>query len=147
MKFRYSFQKIVDLKSNEKTQAEWVLSGAVGRLREEEESLSTLFSEQSQVESQLGTAASRTTASELMVYQHYLDHLNERIKLKTADVRKAETKVIEKRSILSSKMVEEKVWDNARTKAFMLHQSLELKKEQDALDEMATNRHKNPSSV
>lgn len=145
MKFRYSFQKIVDLKTNEKTQAEWVLSGAVGHLREEEASLSTLYSEQSRVESQLGTASQRATASELMEYQYYLDHLSSRIRLKTDDVRKAEHKVLEKRQILSSKMVEEKVWDQARSKAFMQHQALELKKEQDALDEMATNRHKNPS--
>jgi flagellar protein FliJ len=147
MRFRYSFQKIVDLKSNEKTQAEWVLSGAVGRLREEEETLNTLYSEKSQVESQLGSAATLTTASELMVYQHYLNHLDGRIKLKTADVKNAESNVSEKRQILSSKMVEEKVWDQARNKAYMLHQSLVLKKEQEALDEMATTRHKSPSGL
>lgn len=145
MRFRYSFQKIVDLKANEKTQAQWVLSGAVGRLREEEESLSTLYSEQSRVQSLLGSAAQQTTVSELMVYQHYLDHLKDRIRLKTADVRQAEHKVSEKRQILSSKMMEEKVWDQARSKAFMIHQASELKKEQDVLDEMATMRHKNPS--
>jgi hypothetical protein len=79
MRFRYSFQKIVDLKANEKTQAEWVLSGAVGRLREEEESLSTLYVEKNQIETQLSSASQMTTASELMVYQNYLDHLDNRI--------------------------------------------------------------------
>lgn len=142
MRFRYSFQKIVDLKANEKTQAEWVLSGAVGRLREEEESLSTLYVEKNQIESQLSSAAQMTTASELMVYQNYLDHLDSRIRHKTADVRHAENNVSEKRQLLSSKMVEEKVWDQARNKAFQLHQTLMLKKEQDSLDEMATMRHK-----
>lgn len=142
MRFNYSFQKIVDLKSNEKTQAEWVLSGAIGRLREEEESLTTLFSEKSHVESELCSAARQTTASELMSYQYYLEHLNHRIQHKTADVRHAEKNVVEKRSILSSKMVEEKVWDQARYRAYMLHQYMELKKEQDVLDEMATMRFK-----
>lgn len=142
MRFKYTFQKIVDLKSNEKTQAEWVLSGAIGHLREEEENLSTLFSEKSSVETELVSTARQTTASELMGYQYYLDHLNNRIRSKTADVRLAEKNVVEKRGILSSKMVEEKVWDQARNKAYLLHQATALKKEQDVLDEMATMRHK-----
>lgn len=142
MRFNYSFQKIVDLKSNEKTQAEWVLSGAIGRLREEEESLTTLFSEKSHIETELSSASEHTTASELMSYQYYLDHLNNKIQHKTADVRVAEKNVVEKRGILSSKMVEEKVWDQARNKAYLLHQSMVLKKEQEVLDEMATMRFK-----
>lgn len=145
MRFRYSFQKIVDLKSNEKTQAEWILSGAVVRLREEEQSLTTLFSEKDEVRSQLEqTAVARTTASELMAYQHYLNRLDARIKSKTADVRHAEVNVVEKREALSSKMVEEKVWNQARDKAFRHYQTLMLKKEQDVLDELATTRHKRP---
>ena len=39
LSFRYSLQKIVDLKKNEKTQAEWILSHAMGVLQEEEHSL------------------------------------------------------------------------------------------------------------
>lgn len=142
MRFKYTFQKIVDLKSNEKTQAEWVLSGAIGHLREEEESLSTLFSEKSSIETELISAAEHTTASALMNYQYYLEHLNHRIRNKTVDVRMAEKNVVEKRGILSSKMVEEKVWDQARNKAYLLHQAMVLKKEQEVLDEMATMRYK-----
>ncbi|MEC0268507.1 flagellar export protein FliJ, partial [Paenibacillus anseongense] len=39
MQFRYSFQQIVDLKNNERTQAEWILSEAMGQLRNEETNL------------------------------------------------------------------------------------------------------------
>ena len=42
MRFRYSLQKIVDLKANETKQAEWLLSDAVGRLSEAEHSLQEL---------------------------------------------------------------------------------------------------------
>ena len=38
-KFRYAYQKIADLKTSEKTQAEWLLSTAVGMLHTEEDSL------------------------------------------------------------------------------------------------------------
>lgn len=141
MRFRYSFQKIVDLKTNEKTQAEWILSGAVGQLREEEQHLTTLFTEKEEVRNRLGQSAeTRTTASDLMAYQYYLNHLDDRIKQKTADVRHAEVKVTEKREVLSSKMVEEKIWNQARDKAYRQYQDLLLKKEQDVLDELAATR-------
>lgn len=143
MRFRYSFQKIVDLKTNEKTQAEWILSDAVGHLREEEESLHSLFSEKDDVRQRLINSTSASiTASELMSYQYYLNHLDDRIKRKTVDVRHAETKVEQKREVLSSKMKEEEVWNRARQKAYQLHQALVLKKEQETLDELATTRHK-----
>jgi flagellar protein FliJ len=145
MRFRYSFQKIVDLKTNEKTQAEWILSGAVGRLREEELSLTTLFTEKEEVRNRLGRSAEeRTTASDLMAYQYYLNRLDDQIKRKSADVRHAEVVVVEKREALSSKMVEEKVWNQARDKAYRQHQSIMLKKEQEILDELATTRYKRP---
>ena len=44
-KFRYAYQKIVDLKTSEKTQAEWLLSTAVGKLHTEEDSLNRLYQE------------------------------------------------------------------------------------------------------
>lgn len=143
MRFRYAFQKIVDLKTNEKTQAEWVLSGAVGKLREEESSLTTLFSEKDEVSNQLiDSTRQRTTASELVHYQMYIDHLEDRIRRKTADVRHAETAVVERRQELSSKMVEEKVWTQAREKAYRQFQALQLKKEQEVLDDLASSRFK-----
>lgn len=143
MKFRYSFQKIVDLKTNEKTQAEWILSGAVVRLKEEEESLTNLFSEKDEIRRRLDDSTLvKTTASELAVYQHYLNHLDNRIKRKTDDVRHAEVNVMQKREDLSSKMIEEKVWNKARERAYSQYQALMQKKEQEALDEMASNRHK-----
>ncbi|GJM75556.1 hypothetical protein HMSSN036_77720 [Paenibacillus macerans] len=51
MKFRYVYQKVLDLKSNEKTQAEWMLSAAVGELQSEQRSLEQLFEEQARTAS------------------------------------------------------------------------------------------------
>ena len=45
-KFRYAYQKIADLKTSEKTQAEWLLSSAVGKLHTEEDSLNRLYQEE-----------------------------------------------------------------------------------------------------
>lgn len=146
MRFRYAFQKIVDLKTNEKTQAEWVLSSAVGHLKSEEETLQSLHSEKEDVHNLLNNSASvTTTVSQLMVYQQYLEHLDQQIENKVHAVYSAQRNVEEKQERLTVKMVEEKVWNKAREKAFRNHSALVLKKEQEALDEMAVTRHKRSS--
>ncbi|WP_438432443.1 flagellar export protein FliJ [Gorillibacterium sp. sgz500922] len=146
MNFRYAFQKIVDLKSNEKTQAEWLLSSAVTQLREEESSLSELRIERQGIENLLVDAsAASTTVSELMLFQNYLTHMDRRIDAKLSDVLNAEEQVTTSRHHLSEKAKEEKVWFRARDKARDLFLADSLKKEQDALDEMAITRFKRPS--
>lgn len=146
MRFRYSFQKIVDLKSNEKTQAEWVLSHAVGKLREEEATLSELHSEKMSLQADLSNASlNAMSVSDLMHYQTYLNHIDRQITRKDADVRAAQQHVVTRQQQLSSKMVEEKVWTTARDKAKQLFSHAVQKKEQDTLDEIATMRHKHLS--
>lgn len=143
MRFRYSYQKIVDLKENEKTQAEWILTSAVGKLREEEKSLHCLRTEKEELHDRLNrTAEVRTTASQLMSYQSYINHLDQKIELKSADVRHAERNVVQKQQLLASRTMEEKVWNQAREKAYQQHRMLLMKKEQETLDEMAVSRHK-----
>lgn len=143
MRFRYSFQKIVDLKSNEKTQAEWYLSSAVGRLRDEEQSLDTLRSERQDVQETISKAtADRITISEVMIYQQYLMHIDQRIVSKHEDLQMAERNVALQQENLTSKMMEEKKWFNARDKAKQLYTAAALKREQDELDEMALTRRK-----
>lgn len=146
MNFRYALQKIVDLKSNEKTQAEWLLSSAVSQLREEESSLSELCIERQGIENLLIDASiGSTTASELMLFQNYLTHMDRRIDAKLDDVRSAEEHVTTSRTHLSEKAVEEKVWFRARDKARDVFVAESLKKEQNELDEMAITRYKRPS--
>lgn len=146
MKFRYAFQKIVDLKSNEKTQAEWLLSSAVTQLREEESSLSELRIERQGIETMLMDASTAsTTVSDLLLFQNYLTYMDRRIDAKLDDVRTAEQQVSTSRSHLSDKAVEEKVWFRARDKAHDTFVAESLKKEQEALDELAITRYKRPS--
>ncbi|MBC8079122.1 MAG: flagellar export protein FliJ [Gorillibacterium sp.] len=146
MRFRYSFQKIVDLKSSEKTQAEWILSTAVHRLREEEASLSMLQGEKLDLQNQItDRAVNQTTVSELILFQNYLSHIDGRIVGKRTDIRSAEKHVSERREQLSVKMTEEKIWAKAREKAKTVHTAEELKKEQEVLDEIAVTRHKRSS--
>jgi flagellar FliJ protein len=144
--FRYPLQKIVDLKANEKTQAEWVLSHAIGILQEEEHSLDSLHSEKSEIHADLSSAmGTSANISQLRTFQNYMTHLDHQIMKKTMDVKQAEQNVVHKKDHLSDKMMDEKVWSKAKFKAKMIFDALERTKEQQVLDEMATTRHKHSS--
>lgn len=143
MRFRYSFQQIVDLKNNERTQAEWILSEAIGRLRTEESSLNTLQAQKSELHNQIAKASeNRTTISQMLQMQHYMEHLDHQILRKHDEIQVAKHVVMKKQEHLSEKMLDEKVWNKAREKAYVQFKALTGKKEQEALDEMATNRYK-----
>jgi len=148
VRFHYPFQKIVDLKNGEKTQAEWRLSEAVRKLSEEEISLHRLFTEREGLMNQTGEEASRrTTASRLMQLQTYLQHIDLQIAGKRENVRIAERNVTERRLGLSQKTLEEKVWLKAKEQAYRRHLSMMRKREQAELDEIASARRRAAESV
>jgi flagellar protein FliJ len=141
--FRYPLQKIVDLKSNEKTQAEWILSHAMGILQEEEHSLNSLHTEKDDIHANLTSAmGTRANISQLRTFQNYMNHLDHCITKKIVDVEHAEQNVIHKKGHLSAKTIDEKVWSKAKDKAKQIFEAIERTKEQQILDEMATTRHK-----
>ncbi|MEX2462205.1 MAG: flagellar export protein FliJ [Paenibacillaceae bacterium] len=143
MSFRYPLQKIVDLKANEKTQAEWILSHAMTVLQEAEQSLHSLHSEKSEIHAELTSVVGvRANISQLRTFQNYMTHLDHRITKKIKDVERAEQNVVHKKGHLSEKMMDEKVWSKAKEKAKMMFEGIERTKEQQILDEMATTRHK-----
>ncbi|UJF35344.1 flagellar export protein FliJ [Paenibacillus hexagrammi] len=143
MKFRYSFQQIVDLKNSERTHAEWILSEALGELRNEETSLHALFEQKDALQQQIVSASDQcVTISEMLLLQNYLNHIDQQILRKHQDVARAQKLVENKQEKLTERMLDEKVWNKAREKAFHQFQSFVAKKEQEALDEMATNRFK-----
>jgi flagellar FliJ protein len=141
MRFHYTFQKVVDLKGNEKTQAEWMLSSALGELQAQEKSLEELISQRSVLMSSLQSAAAqKTPMAKLREMQDYVDYLDKCIARKHADISRAHIEVQRKQDHLSTKVLDEKVWLKAKDKAqtaFLQNMSL---REQNELDEMATVR-------
>jgi len=134
-------QKVVDLKSSEKSMAEWAYAAALGRLSREEEALRALLFEREAVEAQLTEAASvRITLAELASVQYYLDALEARIRRQRQDVKAAEAQVLAKRNGLVEKSVDEKVWLNARESALEIFKYDWLRKQQNELDEIAMIR-------
>jgi flagellar FliJ protein len=142
MRFRFPFQKIVDLKSNEKMQAEWMLSSAVSRLDEEERSLDGLEQEKDRIQGHM-VQSSETFISvlDLQIMQTYIHHLSSQISSKQQDVENAKLKVDDKQKDLSNRMLDEKVWNRAKEKAYIQYQATLQKKEQEQLDDMASVRY------
>ncbi|GIP52236.1 MULTISPECIES: flagellar export protein FliJ [Paenibacillus] len=141
MRFRYVYQKVVDLKTNEKTQAEWMLSAAVGILQSEQCSLEQLLEERSRTHSVIqNEMENKASMIKLQELQRYMDYLEDCINRKIGDVKRAEVNVDHKKTVLSGKMLDEKVWMKAKEKAKEKFQQEMLLREQNELDEMATVR-------
>ncbi|MFD3260924.1 flagellar export protein FliJ [Paenibacillus lentus] len=141
MRFHYVYQKVVDLKSNQKTQAEWLLSAAVGQLQAEQRSLELLEEDKvktfSAIQSEMENKASMIKLQEL---QRYMDYLENCISIKIGDIQRAEVNVEKKKAVLNGKMLDEKVWLKAKEKAKAKYQHEMLLREQNELDEIATVR-------
>jgi flagellar protein FliJ len=141
VRFHYSMQKLVDLKSNEKAHAEWMLSKAIGQLHEEESSLSHLVTMKDSMQNHLlGQAARTTTVAELIQMQEYVIHLNNQIHRKHQDVLFAKQMVTDRQESLTEKMKEEKVWAKAKERAYEKYMTIVRKKEQEEMDEIASVR-------
>jgi flagellar FliJ protein len=141
MSFRYPLQKIVDLKGSEKSMAEWEYAAALGKLRNEEELLQHLYDERHEIERQLQETSVRPTPlTRLLSMQRYIEILDERIQRQHEGVRAAELLVRKRQGHLTDKMVDEKVWLNARDRALERFRIDRLAKEQNELDEIAIVR-------
>lgn len=140
-RFRYAYQKIVDLKTSEKSQAEWQLSVVVGKLSQEEQSLRQLQSERTSWSDKLQQASLHAVAlAEIMTMQSYIDFLDDGIMRKLRDVKKAESAVKEGRRFLSDRLMDEKMWLKTRENALQRFKAGMMAQEQNALDELATTR-------
>ncbi|NGM81152.1 flagellar export protein FliJ [Paenibacillus sp. 7124] len=141
MKFHYTFQKVVDLKGNEKTQAEWMLSSAIGELQTQEKDMVELMEQRNGTLVALQDAAERRTPmAAILEMQDYVDYLDNCIARKQTEISRAHEEVTMKQENLNSKALDEKVWLKARDKALgIFKQNMNLR-EQNELDEMATVR-------
>ncbi|WP_368859149.1 flagellar export protein FliJ [Cohnella sp. GbtcB17] len=141
LRFRYPLQKIVDLKGSEKSMAEWEYAASLGRLRSEEEQLDQLRQERGAYEQELTERSSRPTAlAELHLLQDYISFLDDRIRQQRQGVRAAEEHVQQRQVFLTDKMMDEKVWQNARSKSLQKYRQEALLREQNELDEIALRR-------
>ncbi|MFD2670102.1 flagellar export protein FliJ [Marinicrinis sediminis] len=142
MKFRYPYQKIVDLKENETQQAQWMLSTSLHQLQSEETSLEQLYIQKRQVQEQiLSHSASGSSISELQRLQDYLAFLEVRIQAQSDSVQHATERVHQHQRELQSRKINEQTWNKAREKALYTHMKESIKKEQAILDDLVSVRN------
>lgn len=139
--FKYTFQKIVDLKESEKTQAEWMLSEAIAELNEQQKQLEHLENQEKVWQQKLeDSVLVPTTMQDVITIQHYIDFYIQAIVQKKLVIQKVKQKVDMRRQELASKMKEEKVWVKAKDNAYSQFKQAVQLKEQNELDEMASIR-------
>jgi len=142
MGFKFPYQKIVNLKKNEKTQAEWLLARALENVKEEERSLEALLDRQQGQFARLSQASEQSAPIyEIRMIQGYIEALEKRIEGKRRDLERARRDAEEKQRALVEKMREEKIWMKAREKAVAKFSAALLKREQNEIDEIAGMRH------
>jgi flagellar FliJ protein len=140
-KYRYPYQKIVDLKSSEKTQAEWQLAAAIGRLEQEERTLARLQEELAAWHGRMqAEAEAGASLAELQMMQSYVDYLRDAIRKQHENVRLAHAEKERCRAALADRMIDEKVWLNAKERAFRHFLLAQQRAEQNELDEIASVR-------
>jgi len=141
MKFMYAFQRVLDVKTNEKKQAETVLAEAISALSETERELSELMLAKYRTQQQLVEAASsKRPMADMIAGQQYVDFLEERIQATKRKLLAAEQIVNDLRRQLTDKAVDEKVWLKAKEKAHTAHLTEVERRAQYELDEMANAR-------
>ncbi|MGG4395390.1 flagellar export protein FliJ [Paenibacillus thiaminolyticus] len=140
--FQYALQKVLDLKTNEKKQAEWILSEAVGDLMTKESQLQQCTADLLHAREELQHQVdARASASSLQVWQQYIAYMESQVDLANERVSAAEANVQNKQGELSVRMTDEKVWTKAREKAEAQFNQRLAAWEQNELDELATVRY------
>ncbi|RJG22292.1 flagellar export protein FliJ [Paenibacillus thiaminolyticus] len=140
--FQYALQKVLDLKTNEKKQAEWILSEAVGDLMTKESQLQQCTADLLHAREELQRHVdARASASSLQVWQQYIAYMESQVDLANERVSAAEANVQNKQGELAVRMTDEKVWTKAREKAEAQFNQQLAAWEQNELDELATVRY------
>ncbi|MFD0616714.1 MULTISPECIES: flagellar export protein FliJ [Paenibacillus] len=140
VRFHYPFQKVVDLKGSEKTQAEWVLSASIGKLQQVTSVLHQLEAEKESALDSIQEATIACCVSSLQSMQSYLSRIEQSIRNQLKDVQVAKTDVERNQLHLTDKMKDEQVWQQARERAKERYRYEMQLREQNELDEMATVR-------
>ncbi len=141
MAFQYSLQKIVDLKIREKSLAEWNLSKAISLLVKGETALDKLMREKERIQKQLANPSGEISVFELQQLENCLLAVEEKIKEQQKEVMSAQTQVDQEKHELKLKMIDEKLWSQAREKAYVRYIKEEMRKEQHIMDDLALSRY------
>ena len=139
--FQYPFQKILDLKENEKEFAQIQMAEAIKKqedsLRKNQEIYQKIiiFENEIKEKQQFGV-----NIFELRMLENYLNQLKDQLLSAELELAQMESNVTKSQSHLRLKVQEEKTWVNLRKQQLSQFEEKEKLSEQSFFDEMAANR-------
>lgn len=139
--FHYPFQKILDLKENEKEFAQIQMAEAIKQqeasLRKSQEIYRKIIEieNEKKLKQQAGV-----NIFELRMLENYIDQLKEQLLSAELELAKTESNVTKTQSDLRLKVQEEKTWVNLKNQQRSQFEEKEKLLEQTFFDEMAANR-------
>jgi flagellar FliJ protein len=139
MKYKFSFQKVLDFKETEKETAEQEFGTLKRQQLELEEKIEELGSIKENAFNQYNDT-NRKTVMELLEVQQGIDHLNRKMKQLENQSINLYQKVEEKQQVLFEKTQEAKIWNQWKEKSKAAFQKQMEQKEQAMLDELAVLR-------
>lgn len=135
--FVFRFQKIMDIKENEKEEAKMEYAESLSRLREQEQELAHLLNLKKQWELRWNDIEKQPVSIQLLLeIQTYLRHLNQQIQKKRNKIFRAEQEADSFQQTLIDKSKELQVWEKWKDKSFLEYQEVELQCEQKIMDEL-----------
>lgn len=141
MKFRYPLQKVVDLKSNQRTQAEWLLAEAIGVFNKRQTTFDQLQLQIRQTQQEMDQATQGASPiSRIQMLQEHLNYLQLQLGEEQIRLQQAEKKMEQTQQKLTDKMRDEKVWTTSKDNAYSRFVAEQQKKEQQDIDELASAR-------
>jgi flagellar FliJ protein len=140
MKYKFTFQKVLDFKEKEKEAAEQEFGSLKLQQLELEEQIEELGSNKEKAFNQYNDV-NRKTVMELLEIQQGIEHLNSQMKRLENQSNTLYQKVEEKQKILIEKTQEAKIWTHWKDKSKAAFQKQMDLKEQAMLDEMAVLRY------
>lgn len=141
-KFRFSFQKILDLKENEKEFAQLQMANAIKKQEESQRRKDEIYQKIITTQNLMNEKQScGVNVFELRMLENYVDQLKEQLMNSSRELENSQTLVSKSQNNLRMKMKEEKTWVNLKEKK--LSEFIEQSKliEQNLFDEMASIRY------
>jgi flagellar protein FliJ len=140
MKYKFSYQKVLDFKEKQKEIAEQEFGTSKLRQIEVEEQLEDLALEKEKIFNQYNDM-NRKPVWQILEVQHEIEHVNLQLKKLEQKSEQILHEVEERHKTLIEKTQEAKIWDQWKAKSAAAFQKQMDQKEQAFLDEMAVLRN------
>lgn len=147
-RFNFQFQRLLDLKENEKDFAQLQMADAIRQQEAGKRDREALYNkiqdaEQLKKEKQQGGIH----ISELRSLVNYIQQLQEQLMTYNQELDRLENNVSKKQNLLQKKAQEEKTWENMKQKKQALFDEQRKASEQSFFDELASTRFYRASKI